>query len=181
MTSPRLFSPAEGEKRQRMSSSTFIMKKIAMILALIPLFQLAFRNEETKSKLAPKPSTMKMNAGIVTSYFKETKDFYIRILNFEIAYENEFYVLMRAPGTKDHISFLKPNHPSQKPIFQPAFTGKGVYLTIEVEDLESEYDRIKALGIAIEIEPRNEPWGERHFAIVDPNGIGIDIVTPLPG
>ena len=121
-----------------------------------------------------------MNAGIVTPLFKETKDFYISVLNFEIVYENEFYILMRAPGSKDHISFLQPDHPSQKPIFQPAFGGKGVYLTIEVEDLEAEYNRIKGLGIAIEIEPRDEPWGERHFAIVDPNGIGIDIVSPLP-
>lgn len=24
---------------------------------------------------------------------------------------------------------------------------------------------------------RDEPWGDRHFAIKDPNGIGIDIVT----
>ena len=29
----------------------------------------------------------------------------------------------------------------------------------------------------MEIEIRNEPWGDRHFAIVDPNNIGIDIVT----
>ncbi len=151
------------------------MKKIALIIALIPLFHASFRKEER-----PKSIKMKMNAGIVTPVFKETKDFYIKVLNFEIAYENEFYVLMRAPGSKDHISFLKPDHPSQKPIFQPAFGGKGVYLTIEVEDLETEYNRIKALGIAIEIEPRDEPWGERHFAIVDPNGIGVDIVAPLP-
>lgn len=120
-----------------------------------------------------------MNAGIVTPYFKETKDFYIKALNFEIAYENEFYVLMRAPGSNDHISFLKPEHPSQQEIFKPAYPGKGVYLTIEVENLEAEYKRIKALGIPIEIEPRDEPWGERHFAIVDPNGIGVDIVTGL--
>jgi len=31
------------------------------------------------------------------------------------------------------------------------------------------------LSIAIDL--REEPWGDRHFAIVDPNGIGIDIVT----
>jgi len=24
---------------------------------------------------------------------------------------------------------------------------------------------------------KDEPWGDRHFAIVDPNGIGIDILT----
>ena len=150
------------------------MKKIALIIALIPLFHASFRKEERPKKLK-----MKMNAGIVTPVFNETKEFYIRVLNFEIAYENEFYVLMRAAGSNDHISFLKPDHPSQQPIFQPAFGGKGVYLTIEVEDLEAEYKRIKALGIPIEIEPRDEPWGERHFAIVDPNGIGVDIVMPL--
>jgi len=31
------------------------------------------------------------------------------------------------------------------------------------------------LSIAIDL--REEPWGDRHFAIVDPNDIGIDIVT----
>jgi uncharacterized glyoxalase superfamily protein PhnB len=33
------------------------------------------------------------------------------------------------------------------------------------------------LDVPVVIEPRDEPWGERHFAIVDPNGIGVDIVT----
>lgn len=27
---------------------------------------------------------------------------------------------------------------------------------------------------------RNEPWGDRHCAIQDPNGIGIDIVKYSP-
>ncbi|MBD0256676.1 MAG: glyoxalase, partial [Cytophagales bacterium] len=35
-------------------------------------------------------------------------------------------------------------------------------------------------GVPIEVELRDEPWGDRHFAIVDPNGIGVDIVTYTP-
>jgi uncharacterized glyoxalase superfamily protein PhnB len=27
---------------------------------------------------------------------------------------------------------------------------------------------------------RDEPWGDRHFTIRDPNGIAIDIVTYSP-
>jgi uncharacterized glyoxalase superfamily protein PhnB len=23
---------------------------------------------------------------------------------------------------------------------------------------------------------RDEPWGDRHFAVVDPNGIGVDVL-----
>ena len=71
---------------------------------------------------------------------------------------------------------MLPNHPSQKPIFQSAFKGKGMYLTIEVENVDEVYKQLKEKGIQMEIEIQDEPWGDRHFAIKDPNGIGIDIV-----
>ncbi|WP_234736071.1 VOC family protein [Tellurirhabdus bombi] len=123
---------------------------------------------------------MKLNAGIITDKLAETKAFYTNVLNFGITFENDFYVLMHTPSqegtTPTEISFLLPNHPTQRPIFQRPFTGEGVYLTIEVDQIDAEYERIKALGVPIEIELRDEPWGDRHFAIVDPNGIGIDVV-----
>jgi len=120
---------------------------------------------------------MKLNSGIITEKLKETKDFYTKILGFGITFENEFFILMHTPDESAEISFLQPNHPSQKPIFQTPFNGKGVYLTIEVGDVDKVYEQIKSKGILIEIAIRDEPWGDRHFAIVDPNGIGIDIVT----
>jgi uncharacterized glyoxalase superfamily protein PhnB len=123
---------------------------------------------------------MKLNAGIITSKLTETKSFYTQILNFGITFENEFYVLMHTPNKESEISFLLPNHESQQPLFQPAFEGKGVYLTIEVDDVDKVYDEIKKKGCEIVIEIRNEPWGDRHFAIQDPNGVGIDIVTYSP-
>ncbi len=87
---------------------------------------------------------------------------------------------MHTPGQAAELSFLLPDHPSQQPLFQPAFGGQGMYLTIEVEDVDKTYKEIKAKGVPIKIELRNEPWGDRHFAIQDPNGIGIDIVTYAP-
>lgn len=120
---------------------------------------------------------MKLNAGIITEKLAETKEFYINVLGFEVSFENDFYLLMHTPDKSSEISFLNPNHPSQKPIFQSPFNGKGVYLTIEVEEVDKVYEQLKSNDVAIEIEIRNEPWGDRHFAIVDPNGIGIDIVT----
>ena len=121
--------------------------------------------------------TMKLNAGIITSKLAETKEFYINTLDFGVTFENEFYLLLHTPNRQAEISFLLPNHPSQKPIFQPTFNGKGMYLTIEVENVDEVYQKLKDKGASIEIELRDEPWGDRHFAIVDPNGIGIDIVT----
>ena len=120
---------------------------------------------------------MKLNAGIITEKLQETKKFYTEVLDFEVSFENEFYLLLHMPNHSAEISFLKPNHPSQKPIFQSKFSGKGVYLTIEVESVDKVYKQLKEKGVQIEIEIRDEPWGDRHFAIVDPNGVGIDIVT----
>lgn len=119
---------------------------------------------------------MKLNAGIITSKLQETKDFYSEWLGFGVTFENDFYLLMHTPNRQAEISFLLPAHPSQQPLFHDAFEGNGVYLTIEVEDVDKLYRLLKNKGADIKIELRDEPWGDRHFAIKDPNGVGIDIV-----
>ena len=123
------------------------------------------------------PVSMKMNAGIVTHKLHESKKFYQDVLGFGVVFENDFYLLMHTPNNTAELSFLLPNHPTQQAIFQPAFSGKGLFLTIEVSDVDAMYKKIKALSIPVIVELRVEPWGDRHFAIQDPSGVGIDIVT----
>ena len=122
---------------------------------------------------------MNFNAGIITSKIEETKAFYTQLLGWRVDFENDFYLLL-GNEAGNQISFLLPNHPSQKPLFQPEFNGKGVYITVEVPNVDAVYEQIKASGTPIVIEIRDEPWGDRHFAIIDPNGIGVDIVTHTP-
>ncbi len=119
---------------------------------------------------------MKLNAGIITEKLSETRFFYQDVLGFGVTFENDFYLLMHTPGKNTEISFLLPNHPSQQPLFHPPFRGEGVYLTVEVEDVDALYRELTGKGVEVLIELRDEPWGDRHFAIRDPNGIGIDIV-----
>lgn len=121
--------------------------------------------------------TMKLNAGIITERLQETKVFYTEVLGFGVTFENEFYLLLHTPDHGAEISFLLSGHESQQPIFQAPFQNQGVYLTLEVDDVDSMYAAFREKNVPIEIELREEPWGDRHFAIVDPNGIGIDIVT----
>ncbi|MBK8228035.1 MAG: VOC family protein [Flavobacteriales bacterium] len=123
---------------------------------------------------------MKLNAGIITSKLAESKAFYTSILGFGVSFENEFYLLLHTPNNQAELSFLLPNHPSQQPIFHQPFLGQGMYLTIEVEDVDGIYNDLKQRGVPIKIDIRDEPWGDRHFAIEDPNGIGIDVVKYSP-
>ncbi len=138
-------------------------------------------NSFAQTNLSTKNQTkMKLNAGIITVKLAETKKFYTNNLGFGVTFENEFYLLMHTPNKEAEISFLLPNHPSQQPLFQQPFEGKGMYLTIEVDDVDKVYAEIKKEKIDTKIDIRNEPWGDRHFAIEDPNGIGIDIVKYSP-
>jgi catechol 2,3-dioxygenase-like lactoylglutathione lyase family enzyme len=123
---------------------------------------------------------MKLNAGIITAKLAETKDFYTKTLGFGVTFENEFYLLMHTQNKEAELSFLLPDHPSQQVLFQKPFQGQGMYLTIEVDDVDMIYSSLKKKGVTINIDIRNEPWGDRHFAIEDPNGIGIDIVKYSP-
>jgi catechol 2,3-dioxygenase-like lactoylglutathione lyase family enzyme len=123
---------------------------------------------------------MKLNAGIVTGKLAESRQFYTEVLGFGVTFENEFYLLMHTPGRTAELSFLLPGHPSQQPLFQPTFEGKGLYLTIEVENVDEWYEKLQQMGVEIHIAMREEPWGDKHFAIQDPNGVGIDMVTYAP-
>ena len=119
---------------------------------------------------------MRLNAGILTKKLSKTRSFYTENLGFRVKFENEFYLLLKTPNEKDSLSFLLPNHPTQQPFFHKPFLGEGMYLTIEVENVDELYENLQRKRVEIKVKMRDEPWGERHFAIEDPNGIGIDIV-----
>lgn len=161
----------------------FTAQKIIDMKRLILLLSMALYvtgNHAQTMLTLQKTNNMKMNAGIVTRNLAETKAFYTRVLNFGVTFENEFYLLMHTPGHEAQLSFLLPDHPSQQPLFHQPFQGAGMYLTIEVEDVDRLYKEVKRKGVEIAIALRDEPWGDRHFAIRDPNGIGIDIVKYVP-
>jgi len=153
------------------------MKRIQTIILAFCIAATAFGQSNSNINIQ---NRMKLNAGILTAKLAESKAFYINNLGFGVTFENEFYLLLHTPNNEAEISFLLPNHPSQQSFFHKPFQGQGMYLTIEVEDVDKIYKDLKNKGVAIQIEIRDEPWGDRHFAIEDPNGIGIDIVKYSP-
>ena len=117
---------------------------------------------------------MKLWSGVVTEKVQESKHFYVRLFDCEVVYETDWFVLLELGGPE--LGFMSPNLESQAPIFRPAFQGKGVWITVDVDDADAEHQRIQTLGVTIEVALRDEPWGDRHFVVIDPNGIAVDVV-----
>ena len=79
--------------------------------------------------------------------------------------------------------YVAPDHPSQPP-GPETFAGKGVFLTIQVADAAAEFARLRQNGLSITYPLRDEPWGQRRFAVQDPAGTWVDVVEhiePAPG
>jgi uncharacterized glyoxalase superfamily protein PhnB len=59
-------------------------------------------------------------------------------------------------------------------------TTRGVLINFEVQDVDEVYGRLRAAGLPILLPLRDEPFGQRHFITEDPNGVLIDVITPIP-
>jgi catechol 2,3-dioxygenase-like lactoylglutathione lyase family enzyme len=50
---------------------------------------------------------------------------------------------------------------------------------IHVSDVDGMYRKALAAGFAPEFAPRDAPWGERYFHIVDPDGHELSFARPI--
>ena len=48
-----------------------------------------------------------------------------------------------------------------------------------VSDVDAMHARAHAAGLEPEFEPRDAPWGERYFHLVDPDGHELSFARPL--
>jgi catechol 2,3-dioxygenase-like lactoylglutathione lyase family enzyme len=49
-----------------------------------------------------------------------------------------------------------------------------------VDDVDARYEHARAAGLTPAFAPRDAPWGERYFHIVDPDGHELSFARPLP-
>ena len=121
---------------------------------------------------------------IVTDKHAECRDFYMSWLGFDVVFEASWFVYLVSKG--DHpfgVAFMAPDHPSQPP-GPERFSGQGAFLTLQVGDAAAEYARLRRAGAPIAHSLRDEPWGQRRFALLDPAGTFVDIIEqiePAPG
>lgn len=48
--------------------------------------------------------------------------------------------------------------------------GRGMYVYIKVDDVDTKHDSLLAIGIKPATEPKDWPWGNREFILKDPDG-----------
>lgn len=109
---------------------------------------------------------------------ESTARFYEVHFGFNRIFSSDWYVQLRA--TAEHpfeIALIRHDHDSIPAIAQGP--SRNVILSFYVADAGAEEARLKAAGLEILQPLRDEVFGQRHFIMADPNGILLDVITPI--
>ena len=116
----------------------------------------------------------------VTKDLNACKEFYGKWFNMQPVFESSFFImLVSADESTKTIGFLGEIHPSSPPNIPAMNEQAGVFLTLQVEDAKADFERLKKAGLKIHYELKDEPWGQRRFGVIDPNGMYIDVVQQI--
>jgi len=122
---------------------------------------------------------MKIWTGVITPRVAESRDFYRRLFDASVLYQGDDDWIVLLQVGESELAFMQPDLPSQGAMFRPCFRGEGLWLTFEVSDAAAEQARLQALGVPIAQTLRDEPWGDRHFVVMDPSGVALDLVQRI--
>lgn len=107
-----------------------------------------------------------------------TAAFWQQQFDFTAVYSSDWYVhLQSCHDPAVNIAIMAGDH--QTIPAQARGEARGVLINFEVADVDAFYARVVAAGLPILQPLRAEDFGQRHFITSDPNGVLIDIITPI--
>ncbi len=107
-----------------------------------------------------------------------TAAFYREHFGFSPVFESDWYVSLRQGAEQGYeLAILDPRHQSIPDGFR--VPTRGLILNFEVADADAEHQRLVVEnGLTEVLSLRSEAFGQRHFIVVDPNGVLIDVIEP---
>lgn len=154
------------------------------LLFSLTLFVLMAVTSFAQTTSAKSPIFEDMYGVFVSHKLPETKRFYVSTFDMDVAFESTIFLILTTKGEKSRtVAFMPENHPFMKPRLK-AYNGTGAYLTIQVADVTSLYHDLISKHVLMAYPLKKEDWGQIRFALLDPNGIWVDVVQtidPKPG
>lgn len=116
---------------------------------------------------------------IMTGDVASTAAFYVDHLDFRPLFTSDWYVhLQSVHDASVNLAVLDGDHET----IPESGRGRagGLLLNLEVEDVDTVHERAVDAGLPVLRSLRDEAFGQRHFITADPNGVLIDVITPIP-
>jgi predicted enzyme related to lactoylglutathione lyase len=113
---------------------------------------------------------------IVTDNVERLAAFYARLVGVPVAL-NDYYV--EVPAGPMSVGFSKPRFTEYHGNGAAAAAGGASALILDflVDDVDAEYERIRALDVDWVLPPTTQPWGNRSMIFRDPEGNLVNVFS----
>jgi len=116
---------------------------------------------------------------IQTDNVEGTASFYSEHFGFRAVFTSDWYIHLQSEADPAvNIAVLDGYHETVPESGRGL--SKGVILNFEVPDAKADYLRLTSQGLPVLKDLCDEDFGQRHFITADPNGVLIDVITPIP-
>lgn len=117
---------------------------------------------------------------LMTDRVEPTAQFYERHFRFARQFSSDWYVhLQSTDDASVNLAILDGDHDSV-PVCARGGRAGGLLLNFEVADVDAAYARARSEGLDVQLDLRDEAFGQRHFIVRDLNGVLIDVIQPIP-
>ena len=114
---------------------------------------------------------------ILSTTVESTAQFFIDHFGFEAVFAADWYVSLRRDAWE--LAVLAHDHETI-PLPLRGTATAGVIINIEVDDVDAEHARLVDTGRVEIVQPlRSEVFGQRHFIVAGPDGVLVDVITPI--
>ena len=111
-----------------------------------------------------------LSSCITTTKVAESRDFYVKHFGAKVTFDCGWYVNLEF-GKGASLQFMtpQPDHPVCNPV--------GLTYNFCVADVDAEFQLLAASGLAALMPLEDHSWGDRGFAVQDPNGVVLYIYS----
>ena len=135
---------------------------------LLEVHPFMVRNEKESKMIANTVSPC-----ITTEKVEESRDFYVKHFGARVTFDCGWYVNMQIGKESSELQFMAPRE-----LGSQACNPAGLMYNFSVDDVDAEHARLTGAGLTSIMPLEDHPWGDRGFAILDPNGVMLYIFSP---
>ena len=120
----------------------------------------------------------RMMTNICSKNLDESKVFYSSLFDFSIDYDSDWFIHLISKDKQLELGIINATHEIVPKSTQTR--PEGFYITFVVEKADDIFQIAKNEGFDIVSEPTDTFYGQRRLLLRDPNGVIVDVSSPIP-
>lgn len=120
----------------------------------------------------------RLMTNICSDKLAESKDFYLALFDFDVAYDSDWFVQLVSKNKELELGIIDRTHETIPKTYQS--TPQGSYLTFVVDSADEVFKIAKTKQFEIVQNPTDTSYGQRRLLLEDPNGMLVDVSSPIP-